>query len=288
MLSLSELRHIVLRPFRAKQYRAQSVAKSGVLSLDFDELVAMRERHPSFRRSQKIDGFRFGEQLSRKRGIGIELEGIGPYQWGDDIRHMDWFATARTGRPQIKQFRRDVQQKLILVVDLRPSMMFGSAHQLMAKTACLAAAKIAWSTSADHQPMGMMLVGHRTVDVAPPRHGRRARLQHMAQLVGAYHREAAYVGNATETFGPKLKDLPSLMAGDVEAIIISDFSHLGGGFDRCLRDISARGRLSAVVVEDQLMQTPPPGGFYPFRSREAQEIVPLAFRTDATNLYQRQ
>ncbi|MEM9443212.1 MAG: hypothetical protein AAGA73_22455, partial [Pseudomonadota bacterium] len=122
----------------------------------------------------------------------------------------------------------------------------------------------------------------------PPRHGRRARLQHMAQLVGAYHREAAYVGNATETFGPKLKDLPSLMVGDVEAIIISDFSHLGGGFDRCLRDISARGRLSAVVVEDQLMQTPPPRGFYPFRSREAQEIVPLAFRNDATKLYQKQ
>lgn len=288
MLSLSELKDTVLRPFQATQRQVPDISSSNSLSLDFDELMAMRGRHPSFGRSQNIDGFRFGEQLSRKRGTGMELEGIGAYQWGDDIRHMDWFATARTGRPQIKQFRRDVQQKLILVVDLRPSMMFGSADHLMAKTACLAAAKIAWSTSTNHQPIGLMLVGQQTVDIIPPRHGRRARLQRLAQLVDAYHREIAHVGETTENFAAKLQDLPSLMAGNVEAVIISDFSHLGDDFGRCLRDIGARGQQSAVIIEDQLMHTPPPSGLYPFCSGGGQQIVALAFRKHPTNLYQAQ
>ncbi|MGI9499881.1 MAG: DUF58 domain-containing protein, partial [Geminicoccaceae bacterium] len=86
----------------------------------------MRGHRSSFAGSKRIDGFRFGGLSSRRRGIGLELDNIGPYQWGDDIRHMDWFATARIGRPQVKQFRHDVQQTIILALDLRPSMMFGS------------------------------------------------------------------------------------------------------------------------------------------------------------------
>jgi uncharacterized protein (DUF58 family) len=287
MWSLADIGDRLKRPFAAAQQDASAKVPSNALSLDFDELVAMRGHRPSFGRSQRVDGFRFGERPSRKRGIGMELESIGPYQWGDDIRHMDWFATARTGRPQIKQFRRDVQQTLILVIDLRPSMMFGSSHQLMAKTACMAAAKIAWSTSKDHQPLGLMLIGRQSVDFIPPRRGRRARLQRLAQIVDAYRRAIMHVGDATESLDTMLEDLPSHMAGDVEAVIISDFSHLGDGFNRCLRKTGARGEQSAVIIEDGLMQTSPPAGLYPFRSREDREIVAIAIRKRDTDLYEK-
>ncbi len=285
MWSLSDIRNSLGWPFEAPRHRVSVKASSKALHLDFDELVAMRGYSPSFGRSQKVDGFRLGEQTSRKRGIGLELESIGPYQWGDDIRHMDWFATARTGRPQVKQFRRDVQQTLLLVIDLRPSMMFGSTHQLMAKTACMAAAKIAWSASKDHHPLGLILVGPKSAEFIPPRRGRRARLQRLAQIVDAYRRSITHVGEATKPLGTMLEDLPSRMAGDVEAVIISDFSHLGDGFDRCLRETGARGEQSAVIIEDGLMQAPPPAGLYPFRSREDREIVTIAIRKHDANFY---
>jgi hypothetical protein len=288
MWSLSNIKTSLLGPFLAMSQRASMIAPPNALGLDFDELVAMRGQRQSFGRSQKVDGHRLGEQPSRRRGIGLELESIGPYQWGDDIRHMDWFATARTGRPQIKQFRRDVQQSLILVIDLRPSMLFGSARQLMAKTACMAAAKIAWSTSKDHQPLGLMLVGAQAVDFIPPRRGRRARLQRLAQIVDAYRRAIAHVGGTTKPLDTMLEGLPSRMAGDVEAIVISDFSHLGDGFEHCLREAGARGELSAVAIEDGLMQGPPPAGLYPFRGQEDRETVTLAFRERDTDFYRQQ
>jgi uncharacterized protein (DUF58 family) len=286
MWSLSDIRTSLLRALPASSTHASAAPTSNRLNLDFDELIAMQGQGRSFGRSQKVDGLRLGEQASRKRGIGLELESIGPYQWGDDIRHMDWFATARTGRPQIKQFRRDVQQTLILVIDLRPSMLFGSTRQLMAKTACLAAAKIAWSTSKDHQPLGLMLVGHRSVEFVPPRRGRRARLQRLAQIVDAYRQATKHVGEATEPLGMMLEDLPSRMAGDIEAVIISDFSHLGDDFERCLREASARGEQSAVVIEDGLMQGPPPAGLYPFRRRQGGQTVTIAIRRHDANVYQ--
>jgi len=226
----------------------------------------MRERGDRFGRQRHGDGFRFGDRASRRRGRGFELDTIGPYQWGDDIRHMDWFATARTGRPQVRQFRHEVQQTLLLVIDLRPSMLFGSNRQLMAKTACLAAAMIAWSTSKDHQPLGLLLIENdEQPTLIPPKRGRRARLRCLAQMVEAYRRAVTRLSDPSPTLAEALDRLPASLSADVEAIIISDFSGLGDDFDSCLRGAAAKGVLSAVVVEDGLMRTPPPSGFYPLQ-----------------------
>lgn len=288
MWSRSDLKGLIQRPFDRGANRFAETADSPAVSLHLDELIAMRGRRPSFGRSQRIEGFRFGDKPSRKRGIGLELESIGPYQWGDDIRHMDWLATARIGRPQVKQFRHDVQQTVILVIDLRPSMMFASADHLMAKTACLAAAKIAWSTSKDHQPLGLMLVGVDSVDFIPPRRGRRARLQYLARIVQAYEREIAHAGSISPPLAERIETLPAHIAGDVEAVIISDFSQLGDGFDQYLRETGAKGALSAIVIEDRLMTTPPPAGLYPLRSEQVPEPVTLAIRKRDTNVYRMQ
>ncbi|MDH3661025.1 MAG: DUF58 domain-containing protein [Alphaproteobacteria bacterium] len=286
MWSPSDISDALLRFFDRHRPLAAGQVSSSAIELHFDELVAMRGRRASFGRNQRIDGYRFGDLSSRRRGAGLELDSIGPYQWGDDIRHMDWFATARIGRPQVKQFRRDVQQTIMVVLDLRPSMMFGSSDQLMAKTACLAAAKVAWSTSKDHQPLGLLLiVGDRPAKLVPPRRGRRARLQHLARIADAYERAVARAGEPSPLLAEGLGGLPSHMGGDVEAVIISGFSQLGDGFDQRLRETGARGALSAIVVEDVLMRTPPPSGLYPLQSETDRKLAAVAIRRRDTNLY---
>lgn len=286
MWSPSELKHRLTRSIYGDRRHSAPATTGTALDLRLEELIAMRGRHGSFGRNQRIDGFRFGDLTSRRRGIGLELDNIGPYQWGDDIRHMDWFATARTGRPQVKQFRHDVQQTIILVLDLRPSMMFGSTYQLMAKTACLAAAKIAWSTSKDHQPLGLLLlIGGRPAEFVPPRRGRRARLQHLARIVEAYQQAFDFVGHPSRPLADMLDGLPTRMSGDVEAVIISDFSEPGDDFDRRLRETGARGGESAIVIEDDLMTTPPPTGLYPIRKGDGQRPTTVAIRKNDTNVY---
>jgi uncharacterized protein (DUF58 family) len=269
MWSWSDLKGALTGPGARRRARPVDQARSSAIHLHFDELVAMRDRHASFGRSRRIEGFRFGDLSSRRRGTGLELDSIGPYQWGDDIRHMDWLATARIGRPQVRQFRHDIQQTIILAIDLRPSMLFGTRHQLMAKTACLAAAKVAWSTSKDHQPLGLLLLGAgKPAEFVPPRRGRRARLQHLRHIADAYEQALALAGSSAPPLDGLLRDLPSRMSGDVEAVIISDFSSLGDDFDRRLREIDARGSVSAIVIEDGLMSLPPPAGVYPLRQEQ--------------------
>jgi uncharacterized protein (DUF58 family) len=245
----------------------------------------MRGRRSLLGYDRRIDGFRFGDLSSRRRGIGMELDSIGPYQWGDDIRHMDWFATARTGRPQVKQFHHDVQQTVIVALDLRPHMVFGSSHHPMLKTACLAAAKIAWATSYDHQPFGLLLIGADAAMVVPPRRGRRARLQYLARIVESYHLGINDAGRSSPDLTNGMAALTAAMAGDVEAVVISDFSSLGDGFDRRLAEIGARGSTSAILIEDGLMQQAPPAGLYPLRSDDDPTLTTLAIRAGDENVY---
>ncbi len=258
---------------------------SSAITLDLDELIAMRGRRSVLGRNRRIDGFRFGDLSSRRRGIGLELDNIGPYQWGDDIRHMDWFATARTGRPQVKQFRHDVQQTVIVALDLRPHMIFGSSGHPMIKTACLAAAKIAWSTSYDHQPLGLLLIGPDPPVLIPPRRGRRARLQHLARIVEGYEKAIDHLSKSVSDLAGSLDHLTKAMAGDVEAVIVSDFSFVGDGFDRTLREVGAHGSMSAVVVEDGLMQEAPPAGAYPLRTGDDHALTTVAIRAGDENVY---
>ena len=261
------------------------LAASPAIGLDLDELIAMRGRRLTPGKNRSIDGFRFGDLASRRRGIGLELDNIGPYQWGDDIRHMDWLATARIGRPQVKQFRHDVQQTVILAIDLRPSMIFGSSRHPMIKTACLAAAKIAWSTSHDHQPLGLLLIGTEQSVLIPPRRGRRARLQYLARIVDQYRIAIDTLGQPSPSLAERLDPLMTAMAGDVEAIIISDFSSLGDHFARKLREVSARGSISAILIEDSLMQKAPPAGVYPLRTGRDRTLTTVAIRAGNENLY---
>lgn len=247
----------------------------------------MRARRPVLGNNRRIDGFRFGDLASRRRGIGLELDNIGPYQWGDDIRHMDWFATARTGRPQVKQFRHDVQQTVIMALDLRPHMVFGTRQYPMIKTVCLAAAKIAWSTSHNHQPLGLLIVSADRTVLIPPRRGRRARLQHLARIVESYHQAIGHAGDQAPPLDGCLDKLTTAMAGDVEAVLISDFSNLGEGMDRKLREVGARGAMSAIMVEDSLMQDAPPHGTYPLRRGTEQTLSMVAIRAGDEDLYRR-
>ena len=67
-----------------------------------------------------------GLHLSKIRGRGIDFEEFRPYQAGDDIRLIDWRATARTGRAVTKVFREERERPVIIAVDQCSSMFFGS------------------------------------------------------------------------------------------------------------------------------------------------------------------
>lgn len=103
-----------------------------------------------------------GAARSIFRGRGMELDDLRAYQAGDDVRHMDWRATARSGRPMTKVFREERQRLLYLLIDRGPAMHFGTRVETKAATAARVAAILAFSALAQQEQVaGLVLDGRR-------------------------------------------------------------------------------------------------------------------------------
>jgi uncharacterized protein (DUF58 family) len=97
-----------------------------------------------------------GGYASAFRGGGLEFEESRPYAPGDDVRSLDWNATARTGVPYVKRFREERDQTLLLVLDVSASMGFASGERSKAATAAHAAALLAMAAARAGDRVGLL------------------------------------------------------------------------------------------------------------------------------------
>jgi len=157
-------------------------------SLTLEELAAVR---PAWLRGEPPPGRRGpdGERAGRGRARSLDFDGIGPYAPGDDVRRIDWRATARSGRVQVRQFAARSRRVRMVVLDLHAGLWFGARTRLMAKTAALTAARLAWESCALNERVGILLPGAEAMGV---RRGRR----HVLRLLDRLRREYAIRRNA--------------------------------------------------------------------------------------------
>lgn len=172
---------------------------------------------------QGVNSLQAGTFLSRQRGRGMEFDEVRQYQQGDDIRHIDWRVSARTGKIHSKLFREEHDRPVIIAVDLNTSMFFGSKDKLKAMMACELAAIIGWHSIEMHQRTGLQLIAREVTNSALTQQ-KRGWLEALNQLLKCY--------------ASQLEDLPSLTHKDnalyelqhncptgTEVHVISDFYH---------------------------------------------------------------
>lgn len=140
--------------------RALKAAPAALLTDEEFERLRLIALHDRLRR-QVADALS-GVFPSRRPGEGLDLLESRPYQPGDDPRHMDWRATARCGRPMSKVFLADRRRDLFLLIDRRPSMMFGTRRELKAATAARIAALLAFRTLAAQGAVAGMIIGQQS------------------------------------------------------------------------------------------------------------------------------
>ena len=142
--------------------------------LTAEELRQIRRLHVQAGRA--VDSPFAGEYRSAFKGRGMEFEEVRPYVPGDDVRHIDWNVTARTGLPFVKEFREERELILLLVVDVSGSVHFGSGgrdgetdkrRQLARIAGALAFAGI---RNGDH--VGLLTFSDRIERFVPPRKSR--------------------------------------------------------------------------------------------------------------------
>ncbi|MEW6996208.1 DUF58 domain-containing protein [Colwelliaceae bacterium BS250] len=129
----------------------------------------------TYNRNQPINSILAGKNNSKLRGRGLNFEEMRQYQIGDDIRTMDWKVTNRTGKPHVKVYTEERERNIILLVDQRQSMFFGSTNKMKSVIAAEIAALSAWQVIASTDRIGAVVFNdERSVTLQPKRSSQQA------------------------------------------------------------------------------------------------------------------
>jgi len=203
-----------------------------------------------------------GSHSSRFRGRGMDYAESRNYQPGDDIRNMDWRVTARTGHPHTKLYQEERERPVVIMLDLNPSMFFGTRGAFKSVVAARAAALIAWATVASGDRIGALLFngGHQELQ---PKGGKRGALRLIRQLVDTTEPDRGLAEPPhADGLNRALGRLRRVARPGSLVFIISDFYGVDEETGTHLMRLHHHNDLVAVQVRDALEMAPPPPGRY--------------------------
>ncbi|MCH9697258.1 MAG: DUF58 domain-containing protein [Gammaproteobacteria bacterium] len=131
---------------------------------------------------RKVIAQQAGQRLSKLKGRGMEFDEVRPYTPGDDVRHLDWRVTARTGKAHTKLFREERERPILMSVDYRASMFFASKGVFKSVQAARLAAMLAWMGNRDGDRVGGQVFTDRILHDYKPQKGRHSVLRLLNDL----------------------------------------------------------------------------------------------------------
>ncbi|QSX32317.1 DUF58 domain-containing protein [Shewanella avicenniae] len=195
-----------------------------------------------------------GHRSSLIKGRGMEFAEVRHYQQGDDIRTIDWRVTARTGKAHTKLFVEERERPVLLLVDLKHSLYFGSTLLLQAVQAAHLAATLGWNAIQQGDRLGALIVSDNQQRELKP----RARDQGILALISALNQVHSTQLQQTASLSPSelmahsCRQLARIVKPGSMVWIITD----GLGFsDDCLQaltSIKRHSEIAAFVVSDPL------------------------------------
>ena len=204
-----------------------------------------------------------GEYHSVFKGRGMSFAEAREYQYGDDIRNIDWNVTARTGTPHVKVFEEERELTVMLLVDVSASADFGTRERRKSELAAELCGVLSFSAIKNNDKVGLILFSDRIERFVPPRKGRRHALRVLRELL--YHPTE---GKGTD-LGLALEYLARVTRRRAVVFVVSDFAD--EGFDKPLTIAARRHDLVAVHVGDEREDAVPPMGFVEFEDPETGE-----------------
>jgi uncharacterized protein (DUF58 family) len=215
---------------------------------------------------RRLDGLLQGDYRTLLRGSGLDLADLREYQHHDDVRHIDWNVTARMQIPHVRVFTEDREMAAWFLLDLSPSVDFGSGEQRKLNVSAEFVAVLARLLTRHGNRVGAMLYGAGVDAVIPTRGGRR----HVLHLLHAIRERPA----PTESGPTRLRDLldaaASLIKRRSTLFVVSDFIS-EPGWERSLALLAQRHEVVAVRVLDPLELDLPDLGLLTMRDSETGE-----------------
>lgn len=202
-----------------------------------------------------------GHYFSAFKGRGMEFDEVRPYQPGDDVRHLDWRVTARTGKVHTKLFREERERPVFLWIDYRAPMFFATRGVFKSVFAARAAAILAWSANHHNDRVGGQIFSDTIHHEFRPQRGKAQVLHLIKQLVDM---QTKFVPSGTdkETAQHALARLRRVVHPGSLIFLISDFRHLNAQAELHLMQIARHNDVVMLFVYDALENQLPPSGRY--------------------------
>ena len=124
-----------------------------------------------------------GEYHSTFKGRGMTFSEVRPYQFGDDIRNIDWNVTARYNEPFVKVFEEERELTLMLMIDVSGSELFGTEQQFKSELITEIAATLAFSALQNNDKTGLILFSDQVELYIPPKKGKSHVLRIIRELI---------------------------------------------------------------------------------------------------------
>jgi uncharacterized protein (DUF58 family) len=203
---------------------------------------------------QPVRSLLSGRKRSRLRGRGLDFDELRHYRPGDDIRNMDWRVTNRTGKPHVRVYTEERDRPVIVVVDQRLPMFFGSQHKMKSVVAAEVAAITAWRVLSVGDRIGAILFNdYKMLETRPTRNERRV-MGWLGDLT-AMNNELSVTadrGSNPDALGEALVKLERSIGHDYLVVLISDFYGWNDATLRSIRRISRHNDIVCSLIYDPL------------------------------------
>ena len=215
---------------------------------------------------RRLDGLLHGDYRTLFRGFGLDLADLREYQYGDDVRHIDWNVTARLQQPYVREYHEDREITAWFLLDLSRSIDFGSQETTKASVAAEFVALLARLLTRHGNRVGAIFYGLDVDRVITPRSGRR---QVLSILHAMQSRPELPEGKGTQ-LDHLLKSAFNYINRRSLLFLVSDFFS-EPGWDRPLTQLARRHEMIAVRLHDPLENELPDLGLLVFQDAETGE-----------------
>lgn len=206
-----------------------------------------------------------GEYHSAFKGRGMSFSEVREYQYGDEIRTIDWNVTARTGRPHVKIFEEERELTVMLLIDVSCSTDFGSGVQTKRDIQTEIAAVLAFSAINNNDKVGVLFFSDRVEKFIPPKKGRQHILRIIRELIDLQpSRQGTDLSQALQYFN-------SVMKKRTICFVLSDFQC--EGYEPALRIIGKRHDVVGIHLYDRLEVNLPSVGMLRVRDAETGQLL---------------
>lgn len=239
------------------------------VSVGVDALLALRYRAGAGADTEASTTARPGGFVTRRRGRGLEVADVRVFEDGDDVRHIDRNATARTGVPHVRTFREERDRTTLLIADFRAPMLWGTRRALRSVAAAEHLSLVGWDAVARGGRVALMAIGGAGPLFVPARGRERAMIAVIGGLARAHRialeRQADAPGTTPAPLDGYLHMAEQIAPRGASVVLASSLDAPGKAIEEAMTALANRVSLSVLYMRDAFERMPLEG-VYPFET----------------------